>query len=111
MSLFQSLPKPDRTKTQLVYEACYYPPEKLTEYHKVCWAKHLYLTKETILERREDAQLYHPSSGMFPIAWLYNNVPSELEWNGFNPLWKFHVYLRISPLIPNGGRVALIGKL
>lgn len=108
--LFQKLPSPDRTKTQLAYMAKYFPWSELTDGAKelIVWRKFLYMHKGILANSlNEDKTKIAPldSRQEFQILWKYNNIPTQLEWEKKTDRFLIQVDLRIV----NGiGRVALL---
>lgn len=110
MSLFQSLSKPDHQKTMLAYRVRYWPARELSQVavEKIVSYKRIYVPKYKILAAcNEDLTTLHHSGHHYPIAWAWNNIPTELEWDKKPDDYLIRVELRWSPLIP-GGKVALL---
>lgn len=86
--LFQSLIKPDRTKTQTAYAAQYMPFKDLSREAEelIVWRKFTYLYKgqieAAVNEEKTILTTFHKGVRKeFNIVWVYNAIPTELEWD------------------------------
>jgi hypothetical protein len=110
MNLFQSLTKPDRKKTMLAYRVKYWPNSELSQVAKshIVHNKATYFPKATITQLcNEDRTHLSIGSISYQIAWAWNNIPTELEWDKKSDSYLIRVERRISPLI-EGGYLALL---
>ncbi len=110
MNLFQSLSGPDRKKTMLAYRVKYWPNSELSQVAKtyIVHNKAIYLPKAPIIDLCNKDRT-HLSFGnvSYLIAWAWNNIPTELEWDKKSDSYLIRVERRISPLI-EGGCLALL---
>lgn len=110
MSLFQPLKFPDSLKTMLAYRVKHWPRSELSRaaVDKIVSNKVIYLPKLE-LESRCNRELTHLlwNKHDYEIAWAWNNIPTELEWDKKSDSYLVRMELRWSPLIP-GGKVALL---
>ena len=110
MNLFQSLTKPDRKKTMLAYRVKYWPNSELSQVakSKLVSNRVMYLPKWQILANCDDAKMHMWVAGTrYQIAWAWNNIPTEREWDKKSDNYLIRVERRISPLI-EGGYLALL---
>ena len=110
MNLFQSLTKPDRKKTMLAYRVKYWPYSELSQVAKshTVSNKATYFSKATITQLcNEDRTHLSIGSISYQIAWAWNNIPTEREWDKKSDSYLIRVERRISPLI-EGGYLALL---
>jgi hypothetical protein len=110
MNLFQSLTKPDSRKTMLAYRVRLWPISELSQVakSKLFSNKVIYLRKSTIIELCNEDRTHLSFGGCsYLIAWAWNNVPTELEWDKKSGSYLIRVELRVSPLI-EGGCLALL---
>lgn len=110
MSLFQSLSKPDHQRTMLAYRVRHWPFSELSKpaVDKLVSNNLYYLPKHKVLAAcNEELTALHFAGHFYPIAWAWNNIPTEIEWNKKSDNYLIRVELRWSPLIP-GGKVALL---
>ena len=108
--LYQRMILPDRQKTQLAYKVRCYPWDELSRAGKdlVVWRKFRYQKKLRLLDAvNEDKTLYYYQGSEFTIVWAFNNVPTEIEWDGKTDDYLIAVDLRISPAVPEG-KIALL---
>lgn len=111
MALFNKLPAPDRSKTQLAYMLNYYPAAQLpanTVSSHIAWSKKLHIPKTTLLSMCNEeltTMRIKTSSLDFKLQWAFNNVPTELEWQRKGGGYLITVELRISPIT---GPIALL---
>ena len=112
--LHQSPSTYDRKKTQLAYEANYFPADSdiyFNKVHKVVWNRSYTLLKVSVLQNCNEARThyFHGSDPKgFKIHWMFNNIPTLTEWDSWTDDTLITVELRISPLIEEPGRVALL---
>lgn len=110
MSLYQSLAKPDRQKTMLAYRVKHWPLSELSQAarERIISNRVIYLPKRQILESCNDplTELRWKAYD-YTIAWAWNNIPTEQEWDKKSDSYLIRVELRWSPLIA-GGNVALL---
>jgi len=115
IALFTSVD--DRYKTQLAYEANYFPFWHMKLAHKVVHQNIQYLTKEEVLHRCDETLSYMDQLPLkrrfteqpFLIRWAYGNIPTKLEWDRKYSKSIIIVEYRISPLIEAGnGRICLL---
>lgn len=102
MSLYQSLAKPDHQKTMLAYRVKHWPLSELSPAakHKLVSNKLKYLPKWQILANcNEDRTHMFVGGRRYTIAWAWNNIPTELEWDKKSDSYLIRVELRVSPLI------------
>ena len=102
MALFKFLSIPDRKQTQLAYRIKYWPKAELSDNAKelVCWSKTVYMRKRQILAACScELEMLEYKGRNFKIVWAYNNIPTELEWNGKTDEFLIRVELRCSPAI------------
>lgn len=105
MSLFQSLPQPDHQKTMLAYRVKHWPLSELSPVakSKLVSNKLVYLPKHVILDNcNEDRTHMFFKNRRYAIAWAWNNIPTELEWDKKSDSCLIRVELRVSPLIKEG---------
>jgi hypothetical protein len=110
MNLFQSLSEPDRKKTMLAYRVKYWPNSELSQVAKshIVRNKATYLRKSTIIELCNEDRTHLSFGGIsYQIAWAWNNIPTEREWDKKSDSYLIRVERRISPLI-EGGYLALL---
>lgn len=108
--LYNTLPTPDRSQTQLAYKLKYYPKVSLSpSAKKFIWnTLHVGYTKALLMEH-----INHDRSKLFfrgqyiPIVWEFNNIPTEEEWNKYKDTDYIAVEYRKSALIP-GKYVAIL---
>lgn len=103
MNLFKILSKPDRQQTQLAYRVKYFPFSTLSSAAKelIVWGKTIYMRKADILDRLDENKItltYNCKS--YVIVWAYNNIPTQIEWEGKSDKFLIRVELRASPAIP-----------
>ena len=86
-TLYQLLDTPDRSKTQLMYAANYFPHKELDGAERlVCWHHHKMLYKAQIVRAlNEDMTLityapHNKAAQQWEINWKYNAIPTQLEW-------------------------------
>lgn len=106
MALFKKSEKPD-TETQFVYRLRYYPFAKLgpgTE-QRVIWKKTLIFTRALIEESMDESGYFVHSGMRFQLNWIFNNIPTEAEWQATEPGRVIAVQLRI--ITPYSGREAI----
>lgn len=109
--LYQSPDIYNRRKTLLAFEAAYYPDYHIRTSHKVVWSRKLVRVKASVLANcNEDRTHYFhgDSPKPFKIHWEYNNIPTATEWGSWDELKLIQIDLRISPLIEEPGRIALL---
>lgn len=102
MSLFRTLPAPDRQQTQLAYKVKYFPQSQLTPgaLDLICWKKTTYLPKHAIIAACTDDLNFLTIKGrVYKIVWAYNCIPTEQEWNGKTDKFLIRIELRCSPAI------------
>lgn len=102
MSLFRTLPTPDRQQTQLAYKVKYFPQSQLTPgaLDLICWKKTIYLPKHAIIAACTDDLNFLTIKGrVYKIVWAYNCIPTEQEWNGKTDKFLIRIELRCSPAI------------
>ena len=110
MSLFQSLTKPDHQRTMLAYRVRLWPYSELSQVakSKLVSNKVIYLRKATIIDTCNEDRTHLTFNGRsYPIAWAWNNIPTEMEWDKKSDSYLIRVELRCSPLIP-GSYVAML---
>lgn len=101
--LFKSLLKPDRQQTQLAYKVKYFPFAELSPAAKelIVWGKTVYFRKQELEDRLNEAKTLLTYNGKdYVILWAYNNIPTEMEWDGKSESFLIRVELRASPAIP-----------
>ena len=108
-------PQSQNTKqfSTFAYEIGYYPWTTLGAAHKklVSWRKSLITNKFLFLRRLDETltQFYWGDDPKpFRIQWEYGNIPTAFEWETYCASNRLRVDLRISPCIPDGGRIALL---
>ena len=97
------------------FEAEYFPLLHLSlQEHKLVWTKQFQLTKKE-LDDHITADLQHifiPTAKfpteLFKLHWAYSDVPSLRHWQALPEEALFQIDARISPLIPNSGRSAVM---
>ena len=102
MALFKFLSIPDRKQTQLAYRVKCWPRAELSDTAKdlICWHKMVYMRKREILAAcMPGFEVLTYKNKDFKIVWAYNNIPTELEWNGKTDEFLIRVELRCSPAI------------
>ena len=102
MALFKFLSIPDRKQTHLAYRIKYWPKAELSDNAKelICWHKMVYMRKREILAAcMPGFEVLTYKNKDFKIVWAYNNIPTELEWNGKTDEFLIRVELRCSPAI------------
>ena len=101
--LFKQLAKPDRQQTQLAYRVKFFPYNALTESAKdlIVWSKLVYMRKGEIEDRlNEDKTRITYKSKDYVILWAYNNIPTQMEWEGKSESFNIRCEFRASPAIP-----------
>lgn len=84
--LFQALSRPDRTKTQLAYAAQYLPESLLSIEAKslIVFSRRKYMYKSQVEFALNEDKTHLAFDGdhrrIFRIVWLYNAIPTQLEW-------------------------------
>lgn len=107
-NLFQTLAVPDSKKTMLAYRVKYWPHSELSPVakSKIISNKVKYLPKWQILENCNAERTHMFVAGrLYAIAWAWNNIPTELEWDKKSDSYLIRVELRCSPFV---GYVALL---
>lgn len=111
-TLFIKLDTPDRSRTQTMYAANYFPRRELGAAKKlICWAKRVMLYKEQVLNAlTEDmAKLnYAPSTKavqQWNIHWVFNAIPTQLEWERKSDGFVIEVEFRV---LVEGTKIALL---
>jgi hypothetical protein len=105
MSLFQSLNKPDHQRTMLAYRVRLWPYSELSQVakSKLVSAKLVYLPKHMILDAcNEERTHMFFRDRRYALAWAWNNIPTQLEWDKKSDNYLIRVELRVSPLIKEG---------
>jgi hypothetical protein len=105
MSLFQSLSKPDHQRTMLAYRVKHWPWGELSPAakSKLVSNKLVYLPKHMILDAcNEERTHMFFKDRRYALAWAWNNIPTELEWDKKSDNYLIRVELRVSPLIKEG---------
>ncbi len=105
MSLFQSLPQPDYQKTMLAYRVKHWPLSELSPVakSKLVSNKLVYLPKQLILDNcNEERTHMFFKNRRYAIAWAWNNIPTELEWDKKSDSYLIRIEFRVSPLIKEG---------
>ena len=105
MSLFQTLSKPDHQRTMLAYRVKYWPMAELSPAakSKLVSAKLVYLPKHMILDACNEEQTHmFFRDRRYALAWAWNNIPTQLEWDKKSDNYLIRVELRVSPLIKEG---------
>lgn len=103
--LFQSLPDPDYQKTMLAYRVKHWPMSELSPVakSKLISNKLKYLPKWQVLECCNEERTHMFVAGRrYAIAWAWNNIPTEQEWDKKSDNYLIRVELRCSPLIKEG---------
>jgi hypothetical protein len=94
----------------LAYRVKHWPLSELSPAakSKLVSNKLVYLPKHMIIAacNEEPDRMFFDGWG-YPLAWAWNNIPTELEWDKKSDNYLIRVELRWSPLIP-GGKVALL---
>lgn len=102
ITLFKQNVTRDVTQTQLAYRVKYWPHNKMSPAAKelVRYNKFIYLKKEQIeqLCNTDKNQLYYNGT-WWSIVWVYNNMPTQKEWDSRSPSNLIRVELRKSPAI------------
>lgn len=104
-NLFQTLTKPDAQKTMLAYRVRHWPRSELSRAasDKLVSNKLRYMPKHEVLAScNEDRTHIFVGSRRYAIAWAWNNIPTELEWDKKSDSYLIRVELRCSPLIKEG---------
>ena len=102
--LFNKLPTPDRSRTQLAYMLYYYPVDQMpanTVDTFVAWRKRRMIPKYKLLDmcNEELTTLQLPGNAtQFTIHWAFNNIPTQLEWERKGGGYLIDCELRISPV-------------
>ena len=100
--LFQSLPDPDYQKTMLAYRVKHWPYSELSSAakNKIISHRMKYIPKRDILAAcNEERTHMFVGNRRYAIAWAWNNVPTEQEWDKKSDSYLIRVELRCSPLI------------
>jgi hypothetical protein len=101
--LFNPSLKPNRQATQLAYRVHYWPYAELSAPARslLLHRKHIYLTKQQVLEScNADLNTLHSGGRDWAICWAYNNMPTRLEWDRSDSRRIISVEFRCSPAIP-----------
>lgn len=104
-NLFQTMNRPDAQKTMLAYRVRHWPISELspTAKSKLISNKLKYLPKWQILDCCDEARTHlWIGNRRYAIAWAWNNIPTELEWDKKSDSYLIRVELRCSPLIKEG---------
>lgn len=105
MSLFQSLPTPDHQRTMLAYRVKHWPNSELSSAArgKIISNKLRYMPKRDLLAACNEHKTHMMvGNRRYAIAWAWNNIPTELEWDKKSDSYLIRVELRCSPLIKEG---------
>lgn len=108
--LYRPLATPDRSQTQLAFKLKYYPRRALNSNAcKFIWNTiYLTLTKAQVLEHlNEDRTAIFFRGQYVPIAWEFNNIPTEEEWNKYRDSDFIAIEYRKSAVIP-GKYIAIL---
>lgn len=125
MKLFNKLPAPDSQQTMLAYRVRYWPYSELSNSpaarSRIVSNRAEYVPKSKLLEFCNDDNTAIITSHKladgcsiavaWPIAWAWNNVPTELEWDKKSDSFLIRTEFRVSPLIPEGRVVILSFEL
>jgi hypothetical protein len=111
-TLYLSLDVPDRSKTQLAYQANYFPFSQCsdTAQRLISWRSKRQLYKSMILSGlNEEMTLltYAPSNKppqQWAIHWGFNNIPTQIEWERKSLSYIIECDFRV---IADGSRVVI----
>jgi hypothetical protein len=117
--LFKSALLDKIQESTLCYEATFFPYHLLRERHKIVWHRNLEMKKSELLDwvTEDCSRIYLPESRSktnaqeWPLCWAFNAQPTETEWNRMTADSRFSIQLRVSGLIPDGGKRAVIVPL
>lgn len=101
----------NRQHSTLSYETTFFPSHLMKEKHRIAWKRTRLYSKEELMSACNDnlTELsLEDSPASFPIYWMFNAIPTRTEWDKLNSSTIFRVDFRISPLIPRGGRAAIV---
>lgn len=106
-----------RKNTMLAYRVNYYPWHFAASSGLVHWRKEIVASKGAIL-RFCNEDLTHMgivSTGrepdptdLFKIHWVYNNIPTQEEWDKITPHSTFILDYRVSPAADGNGRIVIL---
>ena len=104
MALFNKLPKPDPTQTQLAYKLRYWPysmlgqaARKLLVFGRCTSTYPTVFTKAQILDKiidDADKRFLLHEGVKYEIHWLFNCIPTEEEWNKKSDSYLIRVEFR-----------------
>jgi hypothetical protein len=89
----------------LAYRVKYWPLSELSPAakSKLVSAKLVYLPKHMILDAcNEERTHMFFRDRRYALAWAWNNIPTQLEWDKKSDNYLIRVELRVSPLIKEG---------
>jgi len=112
-TLYQLLDAPDRTKTQLMYQATYFPRTELSDSagRLIAWYHGTMLFKGQIVNMlNEDMTelMYAPHKKElqdWSIKWRFNNIPTQLEWERKSTRFIISCEFRV---LLGGAKIALL---
>jgi hypothetical protein len=115
-TLFQLLAEPDRSKTQIYYGANYLLSPLLCDASRslICWRKKAVLRKQTIeamlTEDMTKLRFAPASKGrsdeqLWQIHWVYNAIPTQLEWEKKSATFLITVEFRV---LVDGHKIVLL---
>jgi hypothetical protein len=102
ISLFKTLPVPDRHQTQLAYRVKYWPMAELSPAAKelIKHQKKVYMRKQALLDAcNDELNILNHGLRKWHIVWAYNNMPTQQEWDRCGADRFISVELRTSPAI------------
>ena len=102
MSLFLTLPEPDRQQTQLAYRIKYWPLAELSAaaIELIRMHKRFSIEKRVIVACCDESKNTLTWRGrIYSIVWAYNNMPTEMEWDKVEESRFITMELRTSPAI------------
>ena len=112
-TLYLALDTPDRAKTQLAYQANYFPIEQCIEAAErlICWRSKKQLYKGMITGALSDDMTslcyapYNKPPQAWAIHWKFNNIPTQLEWERKSTSYIIECDFRV---IADGTKIVLL---
>jgi len=99
--------------TTIAYQVGFYSWARLSSAARraVAWHKTIVVSKEKLLGMLDESQVEIFANGDdkgFKIRWEYNNIPTQEQWHNVPLNSVIRVQFRISSLIGDSGRVAIL---
>lgn len=112
-ALYLQLDIPDRSKTQLAFQANYFPLTQCSPAAErlICWRSKKQLYKSMILSGlNEEMTLltyapFNKPAQEWAIHWAFNNIPTQLEWERKSVSFIIECDFRV---IADGSRIVVL---